>query len=1044
MKSGSPSSSSIRGFETTPKMGPSAMITRTGTLMKLGDGLMNRGWNHRHFLLRGSTLQYFTTARDSRPREVIDLLHAEVVWLGDYMDRSNCIYVEPLSHRPLHLSGITLEESKQWMRWFQEAADPQAYHDLPPVNMQSAVRAGLAPSEVGGTPFISPSFVMPTHVGKPSLLSPVKVPTDLSPHCTEPAHILERVVNSLEAGNKPHSSSDELNLVDVVDGMRVFVSSSKTDSDPVPKTLLTYSALVLLLLISLPKSMLIISITLVSLYYGYSQIFSPQRKRTTPQSNPLNQASFCIASTVVDITNRGCLNWVTDASKFTLWDPSVAEAFSNPSSSDRQSSQDYLHIVFRRTVKSQENFHRFSWITSDQTACVVTSSTTSPGTFEAWCIRPRTISSCRVWFLSSFGPERVVGTLSGINQISHQFGDHDGTGIPKFNLLPDSACWSRHWRGGLYPTNTACFVNGEKVWSKLVSSSIFGERKISVSNVFPRSSDRTPLQAIASLFVGLINIDTHQHNPQSVLRSIFSNFLNGFVASATFLGSTNWKMNPKQNESLLCWLGSSETSKAPQVFLEVIETSRPAQGLFATIKMSISGHNWTLKGTVKYSVIFHETKKSGALAVMLSNSPDLKIEVVGPVGQTIIYSLNLPNLVMAVPNDNRIFWEGVVRVSEDDATSIVARIEESGDMYGSVLDSAGHKVANVEGHWLENLSIDNEVIWTLGGSLIPGTVMLKRGEDLSKSPPASPKSTSPKKTGTREFGGGSFKLPRLSSADEEVVQFIESLRRELPELEKDTTRFTNEYLYRFSKARHFDMKETVKMLEAHIEWLEENDVANIAAFEYGELPQVRVAFPHGYHGVDKLGRPIYVQRLGRTSPESLFQVTNWDRFIKFWIQSYEDLVWKKVPACKAAGAVNPALPGLPPPSALASIQTVTIVDLKGVGLGHFTAKAREFLAVTSKISSNNYPEILGSMYVVNTPGIFPMIWNQVKSILDPGTRAKIHLINSKQTREKLLEVIDADQLPCFLGGDCKCDANAGGDDTDYGCLSSDRGPWKKL
>jgi hypothetical protein len=123
---------------------------------------------------------------------------------------------------------------------------------------------------------------------------------------------------------------------------------------------------------------------------------------------------------------------------------------------------------------------------------------------------------------------------------------------------------------------------------------------------------------------------------------------------------------------------------------------------------------------------------------------------------------------------------------------------------------------------------------------------------------------------------------------------------------------------------------------------------------------------------------------------------------------------------------------------------VTIVDLKGVGLGHFTAKAREFLAVTSKISSNNYPEILGSMYVVNTPGIFPMIWNQVKSILDPGTRAKIHLINSKQTREKLLEVIDADQLPCFLGGDCKCDANAGGDDTDYGCLSSDRGPWKKM
>ena len=1025
MKSVSPSSSSIRGFETTPKIGPAAMITRSGGLMKLGDGLMNRSWNHRHFLLRGSTLQYFTTARESRPREVIDLLHAEVVWIGDYTDRSNCIYVEPLSHRPLHLSGITLDESKQWMRWFQEAADPQAYHDLPPVNMQSAAPAGLATSsEAGGTPFISPSFVMPSsHGAKPALLSPVKVPNELPPHCTEPAHVLERVVNSLEAGGKPHSSSEDVQLIDVIDGMRVFSTCSKTSPDT--NTLVVYAVVSFILLISLSKPFLVVTIIGSAIYYGYMKI---SRSHSPRGSNP----SFSIASTVVDISSRGCLNWIMDASKHSLWDPSVYEAFSNPSRGD--TCEDFLHVIRRSAFsKTHEKFHRYYWMSRDQTACVVTCAI--PGRFEGWCIRPRTHSSCRVWFLSSFS-DRVVGALSGLNQISHQFGDHDGSGIPKLGALPDAACWARHWRGGLYPSNTSCFVNGEKLWPKIYKSVFSGDRKISVTNIFPRSSDRTPMQAVASLFIGLINIDTHQHNPHSVLRSIYSNFINGFVGCAAFMGSTNWKNNPKAGESLLCWLGSAETSKAPQVFLEVIETSRPAQGLFATIKMSISGHNWTLKGTVKYSVIFNEKLKSGALNVVLANS-DVSIEVMGAVGQTVKYSLGLPNLVMGVPSDNRIFWEGVVRVSEEGGSCIVGRIEECGDMYGSVLDVAGHKIANVEGHWLENIAIDNEIIWTIGNGLMAGTVVLKKGESVPSSPRGALGSTSsPRKSKT-------FPLPRLSSADEEVVLFLDSLRKEMPEVNSDTKRFTNEYLYRFAKARHFDMKETVKMLEAHLEWLEENDVSNIASFDYGELCQVKIAFPHGYHGVDKLGRPIYINRLGRTSTESLFQVTNWDRFIKFWIQSYEELVWNKVPACKAAGAANPALPGLPPPSALASIQTVTIVDLKGVGLGHFTAKAREFLAVTSKISSNNYPEILGSMYVVNAPGIFPMIWNQIKSMLDPGTRAKIHIVNSRQTKEKLLEVIDADQLPSFLGGDCKCDENPGGDDPDYGCLSSDKGPWNK-
>lgn len=62
-----------------------------------------------------------------------------------------------------------------------------------------------------------------------------------------------------------------------------------------------------------------------------------------------------------------------------------------------------------------------------------------------------------------------------------------------------------------------------------------------------------------------------------------------------------------------------------------------------------------------------------------------------------------------------------------------------------------------------------------------------------------------------------------------------------------------------------------------------------------------------------------------------------------------------------------------------------------------------------------------------------MLWGTVKGFLDPKTTAKIHVLGSK-FQPQLLEVIDASELPQFLGGTCTC-ADKGG------CMLSDKGPW---
>ncbi|KAI5447018.1 Phosphatidylinositol/phosphatidylcholine transfer protein sfh6, variant 4, partial [Lathyrus oleraceus] len=77
---------------------------------------------------------------------------------------------------------------------------------------------------------------------------------------------------------------------------------------------------------------------------------------------------------------------------------------------------------------------------------------------------------------------------------------------------------------------------------------------------------------------------------------------------------------------------------------------------------------------------------------------------------------------------------------------------------------------------------------------------------------------------------------------------------------------------------------------------------------------------------------------------------------------------------------------------------------------------------------------LCQMFIINAGTGFRLLWSTVKSFLDPKTTSKIHFLGNKY-QSKLLEVIDASELPEFLGGTCSC-ADEGG------CLRSDKGPWK--
>uniref|UniRef100_A0A7N8WWV0 SEC14 like lipid binding 1 n=1 Tax=Mastacembelus armatus TaxID=205130 RepID=A0A7N8WWV0_9TELE len=218
----------------------------------------------------------------------------------------------------------------------------------------------------------------------------------------------------------------------------------------------------------------------------------------------------------------------------------------------------------------------------------------------------------------------------------------------------------------------------------------------------------------------------------------------------------------------------------------------------------------------------------------------------------------------------------------------------------------------------------------------------------------------------------------------------------------------DEHILRFLRARDFNMDKAREILCQSLTWRKQHQVDYL--LESWSSPQV---LPYvGHLRAD--GRPLYILWLGQMDTKGLVRALGEESLLRHVLSINEE----GLRLCEE----NTKVFGRP-----ISCWTC-LVDLEGLNMRHLWRPRVKALLRIIEVVEANYPETLGRLLILRAPRVFPVLWTLVSPFIDENTRKKflIYAGNDYQGTGGLVDYIDKEIIPDFLGGECMCEVPEGG------------------
>jgi hypothetical protein len=210
--------------------------------------------------------------------------------------------------------------------------------------------------------------------------------------------------------------------------------------------------------------------------------------------------------------------------------------------------------------------------------------------------------------------------------------------------------------------------------------------------------------------------------------------------------------------------------------------------------------------------------------------------------------------------------------------------------------------------------------------------------------------------------------------------------------------FEGELPERFLRAGQGDEEEGRRRFLATLKWRKKNNIDRCLFEAWPDFELIKQHYPHFLHGRGRSGEPVFFEQPPKTDLKALREGgIELDALLMHYGMVCE-FQWQYVERDDMQ-------------------RSIYIIDLDGIRMSDFVGECVDYVKRASEFTSQHYPERAGTVFVVNVPYWFKMIWNMVSKWVDETTLKKIFVVRGKdQIYSTLLEKIPEENIPTEYGG----------------------------